>query len=441
MIPLIFGCISIQQLKLAGYGSGLTVDHLVISRRSCRRAGTRYHCRGADEAGEVANFVESEQIFSCGDRHFAFVQVRGSVPLLWSQQPTGRPTPPICVAKISSAPREEQQDTRAAATQAEKVDEDGLQLQVMRRHLRRLMSQYGEPLTCINLLKRTGEEAELWHSYGRVASRVASEVGAERLRYHAFDLHGETKGGRDDQVDKLLAQLAAELEQIGYFEQTGSMVTRTQSGIVRINCLDNLDRTQWVMAEIGKQVALAMLEALQVSQLELNRLKAATGERPLLQVWASNGDAISRQYAGTNSLQTEFLKTGQRSRRAALSGALTSASRYFHNNWRDGTRQDAYDLFLGYFRPTQQPPARPDLLRTRVRRTPFRATLFQFISFFLTLWIVTELLAPVGAITHSQSAVVLFWLLLFLFALHFTSSHPQFCFNYPSLIEQKRFSS
>lgn len=34
----------------------------VISRRSRRRAGTRYLTRGADFKGDVANFVETEQI-------------------------------------------------------------------------------------------------------------------------------------------------------------------------------------------------------------------------------------------------------------------------------------------------------------------------------------------------------------------------------------------
>jgi hypothetical protein len=33
---------------------------ILISRRSRKRAGTRYNARGGDEDGNVANFVESE---------------------------------------------------------------------------------------------------------------------------------------------------------------------------------------------------------------------------------------------------------------------------------------------------------------------------------------------------------------------------------------------
>ena len=34
----------------------------VISRLNCERVGTRYNVRGVDYLGNVANFVESEQV-------------------------------------------------------------------------------------------------------------------------------------------------------------------------------------------------------------------------------------------------------------------------------------------------------------------------------------------------------------------------------------------
>eukprot|EP00981_Chlorochromonas_danica_P003001 scaffold601_cov170-Ochromonas_danica.AAC.62 len=49
-----------------------------------------YMKRGSDCDGEVANFVEIEQIVSRpdGKARTSFVQIRGSIPLHWSQ-----PTP------------------------------------------------------------------------------------------------------------------------------------------------------------------------------------------------------------------------------------------------------------------------------------------------------------------------------------------------------------
>ena len=59
----------------------------LISRLSCRRLGTRYHTRGLDDEGHVANHVETEQLLEAADTgHVAsWVTLRGSVPLFWEQ--------------------------------------------------------------------------------------------------------------------------------------------------------------------------------------------------------------------------------------------------------------------------------------------------------------------------------------------------------------------
>lgn len=51
-------------------------------------AGTRFNARGLDDDGNVANFVESEQILCYKNLIFSFIQIRGSVPIFW-QQKTG----------------------------------------------------------------------------------------------------------------------------------------------------------------------------------------------------------------------------------------------------------------------------------------------------------------------------------------------------------------
>ena len=70
----------------------------LISRRSRHRAGTRYLRRGIDSEGHVANFNETEQLVllegpesaaqSPADDYmhkFSYVQIRGSIPLFWSE--------------------------------------------------------------------------------------------------------------------------------------------------------------------------------------------------------------------------------------------------------------------------------------------------------------------------------------------------------------------
>jgi hypothetical protein len=87
----------------------------LISRRSRFRAGTRYFRRGIDHNGDVANFNESEQILlvenltppgfvGANDDNYAtklsFVQIRGSVPVFWSEINTLRYKPDLQIMDL-----------------------------------------------------------------------------------------------------------------------------------------------------------------------------------------------------------------------------------------------------------------------------------------------------------------------------------------------------
>ena len=62
-----------------------TSQFFYFFRLSSERAGTRFQVRGVNDAGHVANFVETEQVIFLGDEVSSFVQIRGSVPLFWEQ--------------------------------------------------------------------------------------------------------------------------------------------------------------------------------------------------------------------------------------------------------------------------------------------------------------------------------------------------------------------
>ena len=84
------------------YAGDKQVKACLISRVSCERAGTRYcyytmvyeevplccvrfNVRGLNDDGNVANFVESEQVLYVDKSVSSFVQVRGLVPVFWDQ--------------------------------------------------------------------------------------------------------------------------------------------------------------------------------------------------------------------------------------------------------------------------------------------------------------------------------------------------------------------
>lgn len=81
-VPIIQGFVGHAEHKLSEKGK---LKYLLISRRSCKRAGTRFYSRGVDDLGQVSNFVESEQLLYFHNLVLSHVQIRGSVPVFWQQ--------------------------------------------------------------------------------------------------------------------------------------------------------------------------------------------------------------------------------------------------------------------------------------------------------------------------------------------------------------------
>ncbi|XP_011888722.1 PREDICTED: phosphatidylinositide phosphatase SAC1 isoform X3 [Cercocebus atys] len=95
-LPVLHGFITMHSCSI----NGKYFDWILISRRSCFRAGVRYYVRGIDSEGHAANFVETEQIVHYNGSKASFVQTRGSIPVFWSQRPNlkYKPLPQISKA-------------------------------------------------------------------------------------------------------------------------------------------------------------------------------------------------------------------------------------------------------------------------------------------------------------------------------------------------------
>jgi hypothetical protein len=98
--------------------SGKDLQVGLISRRSRFRAGTRYFRRGVDHEGHVANFNETEQLvfvdapppdgpssFADYSHKFSFVQIRGSVPVFWTEINTLRYKPDLQIMELQDTVR------------------------------------------------------------------------------------------------------------------------------------------------------------------------------------------------------------------------------------------------------------------------------------------------------------------------------------------------
>jgi len=336
--------------------TGLPSTLTLISRLSCRRAGTRFNSRGIDDDGNVANFVESETVYwspsvvgqsdpAMNEKPsgicFSYAQIRGSVPVFWEQAAGLIPGQ----QKITI--------TRSAEGTQPAFD----------KHFKELEQNYGA-VHVVNLLSETKPgEAELTnlYRYGVRHSSLNARDGKhsqdhQLLRETEFDFHAETKGPNgyeaaslirrliENSADGFAYYLSEEVEDAAEDSHEKShhrtVVVLQQEGVFRTNCLDCLDRTNLIQTII--------------SQMAIESFLGHRGERAASDfwmrhssLWADNGDALSKIYAGTGALKSSFTRHGKMSLAGAIADARKSATRLYINNFADKGRQNTIDVLLG----------------------------------------------------------------------------------------------
>jgi hypothetical protein len=297
----------------------------LISRRSVKRAGLRYLRRGIDDEGFVANNVETEQILSFrswnpSEKTFSLVQVRGSMPLFFSQSPYSFKPLPVMFGSEA---------TNQGA---------------FRKHFNFLAKRYGRCYAA-SLVDKHGTEVTIGEKYQHHAEQLNSDGGIDGrpLGFEWFDFHGACKGMKFENVSILMSTLEPSLHSFCWNERQNSQPTRKQSGVLRTNCMDCLDRTNVVQSAVAGW-------ALQQQLAELNLsidLKTDMGTQWFNILWADNGDAISKQYAGTSALKGDFTRTRKRNWTGALSDFSLTLNRYYNNIFGDYFLQTNIDYFLG----------------------------------------------------------------------------------------------
>ncbi|KAK0667590.1 putative inositol-1,4,5-trisphosphate 5-phosphatase [Cercophora samala] len=325
--------------------TGLPSYLTVTSRLSCKRAGTRFNARGIDDDGNVANFVETETTYwSPRGVVFSYVQVRGSVPVFWEQAAVLLPNQ----QKITI--------TRSA---------DGTQ-PAFDKHFADLEKAYGA-VHVINLLATNKPgEFELTNLYRiGIHNCPLSRPEGVQSRDHAllrdteYDFHAETKGPQgymaaneirryiEGSADGFAYYLAEESDESGDNNGTSKggksrryVVVLQQEGVFRTNCLDCLDRTNLIQTIVSQMAVESFLG---------HRGEYATSDfwSRHSNLWADNGDSLSKIYAGTGALKSSFTRHGKMSLAGAIADVRKSATRLYHNNFTDKARQTTIDTLLG----------------------------------------------------------------------------------------------
>uniref|UniRef100_W8BM43 Phosphatidylinositol-3-phosphatase SAC1 n=1 Tax=Ceratitis capitata TaxID=7213 RepID=W8BM43_CERCA len=317
-LPIVLGFVSINQVQV----NGQTFFWSIISRRSIHRAGTRFFARGIDETGNVANFVETEQIVEYNGQRISFVQTRGSMPFFWRQLPNLRykPDPELTPGK----------DHLGACT----------------KHFETQIMFYGRQVI-LNLVDQKRAEGNMERAF----RTFVGQMNNPNVRYEAFDFHAECKKMRWDRLQILIDRVAHEQDEFSVFHlrEDGSLVS-AQDGVFRTNCIDCLDRTNVVQSMLAKRSLNAVLQKLGILQAgQMVERASPNFEYVFKGVWADNADVVSLQYSGTGALKTDFTRTGKRTKAGLMQDGINSATRYYLNNFADGSRQDGFDLFLGKY--------------------------------------------------------------------------------------------
>ncbi|KAI1270081.1 SacI homology domain-containing protein [Xylariaceae sp. FL1019] len=297
----------------------------VVSRRSIKRAGLRYLRRGIDDEGNTANSVETEQILSTpswepSSKVYSFVQVRGSIPLFFTQSPYSLKPVPM----LQHSP---EANYRAFS-----------------KHFDRMTETYGA-VQLVNLVEKHGVESIVGNKYQENAEKYNEEKrdGSKPLSFEWFDFHNACRGMKFENVSLLLDTLGKKLEETGSTVETSGNVTKKQSGVVRTNCMDCLDRTNVCQSSFAKFMLDLQLKeegfdmAAQPDQVNswFNTL------------WADNGDAISKQYASTAAMKGDYTRTRKRDYRGLVNDLGLSLTRFYNGMVNDYFSQAGIDFFLG----------------------------------------------------------------------------------------------
>jgi len=134
------------------------------------------------------------------------------------------------------------------------------------------------------------------------------------------------------------------------FSSKNSTSTR-QNGIVRVNCVDCLDRTNTAMFVIGKCAFAYQLQALGIISAPFIEADGAC-EKMLIDLYEKSGDSIAQQYAGSQ-LVHRVDTYGKNSIASQLRDNMHTITRAYSNAFSDADKQNAINIFLGVFQPSK----------------------------------------------------------------------------------------
>lgn len=320
IIPIICGYVDSFESEI----NKKKIKFSLITRRSRFHVGTRYNTRGIDDNGHCANYCETEQIVKYDYNILTFTQIRGSVPVFFQQ--TGM------------------------TAKTEITRNEDLTVQAFSKHIEEIEKDFPW-IYCINLLNKNKEGENI------ITSEYEKQIknrDLKNLRYYFFDMQNECKYDNYDRIEYLMQQVSNVLNIFQIFcENEGTHeVHKYQTGTIRTNCLDCLDRTNVIQTRISWLVLEKMLNFLNVNTEGIFnngtffKPSSSKFEEMFKNLWAENGDYISIQYAGTASTITTVTKKGTHDFFGIISHGVATVSRFYKGTIEDYSKQEYFNILL-----------------------------------------------------------------------------------------------
>ena len=321
------------------------MDLSLISRRSVNHAGTRYNTRGIDKDGYVANFVETEQIFTFHNSTFSYVQLRGSAPVFFQQIGLGN--------KTEILQNSDEKYSKSSFLKHMNECLEGSKYQLL-----------------INLLDNNlDKEKEIIKTFeGSIqictdeSKNSSSPNPIQNTKYIYYNFNNECKKDEYSNIEKtLLVNLEKIFQIFGFFciVKPDRIIKSLQSGVIRTNCLDSLDRTNVIQTLVAYQILKLQLNTLNVSLDQMTAISNVSTKSffrdesendAILQTfknfWTDNGDMISLQYTGTESCKSSITKKGKSEFFEKFKVGL---DRFIQNNFEDDFKQKCFNNLLQIF--------------------------------------------------------------------------------------------
>lgn len=371
-----------------GDGKKEDVTLCLITRKVKLNAGTRYTARGLNKMSSPGNECECEVIMLFRSKKedartarrvekftwLSYVWRRGTVPLWWKTTLNSKVGQP----DIFIRPEQPYQ---------------GCEI-----YYARLLERYGpNPMFLFNLLRTDSKskEGNLSDNF-RKSIEYSKQLISMDLELIDFDWHGNT---RQKGVETAIAGLWALMEQplaktgfsSGFIEleevdvplapwlegwqncaPSGKFALHTckerQTGVVRINCADSLDRTNCagffmcfqIVAEMGRRVGagfersylpkLAKLPPWSFFKCTLTQLTHALSSAfitAIAEFFVSAGDVVSMLYTNSPAMHSAIIRDFSAKVASAPLNAFVAIKRRYQNVMNDKLRQAQYEMLLG----------------------------------------------------------------------------------------------